>query len=34
MSREDDVRAIWDRFYTGLSRMDVAALPEDLVPQR
>jgi ketosteroid isomerase-like protein len=28
MSTEDDVRAISDRFYSGLSRMDVAALPE------
>lgn len=28
MSTEDDVRAISDKFYSGLSRMDVAALPE------
>jgi ketosteroid isomerase-like protein len=28
MSTEDDVRAVSDRFYSGLSRMDVAALPE------
>ena len=28
MSKEADVRAISNRFYSGLSRMDVAALPE------
>jgi ketosteroid isomerase-like protein len=28
MSKEDDVRAISDRFYSGLDRMDVSALPE------
>jgi ketosteroid isomerase-like protein len=28
MSTEDDVRAVSDRFYSGLSRTDVAALPE------
>jgi len=28
MSTEDDVRAVSDKFYSGLSRMDVAALPE------
>lgn len=28
MSTQDDVRAISYRFYSGLSRMDVAALPE------
>ena len=28
MSTEDDVRAISNKFYSGLSRMDVAALPE------
>ena len=28
MSTQDDVRAVSDRFYSGLSRMDVAALPE------
>jgi ketosteroid isomerase-like protein len=28
MSRQDDVRAVSDKFYSGLSRMDVAALPE------
>lgn len=28
MSTEDAVRAVSDRFYAGLSRMDVAALPE------
>jgi ketosteroid isomerase-like protein len=27
MSTEDDVRAISDKFYSGLSRMDVTALP-------
>jgi len=28
MSTEDDVRAVSDRFYSGLSRMDVTAMPE------
>lgn len=28
MSKEEEVRAVSDRFYTGLSRMDVSALPE------
>ena len=28
MSTEDDVRKVSDKFYSGLSRMDVAALPE------
>jgi ketosteroid isomerase-like protein len=28
MSTEDEVRATSDKFYSGLSRMDVAALPE------
>ncbi len=28
MSREDEVRRISDRFYSGLDRMDVSALPE------
>jgi len=28
MATEDDVRAVSDKFYSGLSRMDVAALPE------
>lgn len=28
MSKEDEVRAVSDRFYSGLSRMDVSALPE------
>lgn len=28
MSTVDDVRAVSDKFYSGLSRMDVAALPE------
>jgi ketosteroid isomerase-like protein len=28
MATQDDVRAVSDRFYSGLSRMDVAALPE------
>ena len=28
MSTEDDVRATSDKFYSGLDRMDVSALPE------
>jgi ketosteroid isomerase-like protein len=28
MSKEDAVRTVSDRFYSGLSRMDLAALPE------
>jgi ketosteroid isomerase-like protein len=28
MSTEDEVRAVSDRFYSGLSRMDVSALPD------
>jgi ketosteroid isomerase-like protein len=28
MSKEDEVRTVSDRFYTGLDRMDVSALPE------
>ena len=28
MSNEDEVRTVSDKFYSGLSRMDVSALPE------
>jgi ketosteroid isomerase-like protein len=28
MSKEDEVRTVSDRFYTGLSQMDVSALPD------
>jgi len=28
MSKEDEVRTVSDRFYSGLSRMDFSALPE------
>jgi len=28
MSKQDEVRAVSDRFYSGLSQMDVSALPE------
>ena len=34
MSTEDAVRATSDKFYSGLDRMDVSALPRDLVSQR